>query len=590
MNKTVNINLGGMFFHIDEDAYQKLTRYFDAIKRSLSNSNGQDEIIKDIEMRIAEIITEKHSNDKQVINLREVDEVITIMGQPEDYRIEDDGAAAPAASFEYSGKRMKKLYRDTEKGMIGGVATGLGHYLGIDSVWIKILFLIFVFFGFGTGIVAYFVLWIVTPAAFTTTEKLEMTGEPVTISNIEKKVREEFENVSEKFRNANYDKMGAQAKTSAERFANAVLDVLATIFKIFAKLLGAGIAVFAAFFLASLVVGLFTLGSTTLVDVPWQHYADAVNYTDFPLWVIGILIFFAAGIPLFFLFILGLKLIVTNLKSIGSVAKYTLLALWLISIAFIISLGVKQATEIAFDGKESKKEVINVQPGDTLFVKFKYNDIYAKELDSRHEYLFVQDDKGQDVIYSNEVSFQFLRTDEKEPYIQIEKTAHGKSLAEAKQRAEKITYGYKIEGNNVILDNYFLTDIKNKYRNQEIAIYLYVPQGIYLKPDSSLQNYDRSDDGFFNLHFSGDYKYKVDKDQVKCLDCPPDENDFEDLDEEGGSVEIDTLGIHIRDTSDTLTTTVTLDKNGVQLQNMNKNGRKFKSLKVDKNGVIIKTE
>ena len=125
MNKTVNINLGGMFFHIDEDAYQKLTRYFDAIKRSLSNSTGQDEIIKDIEMRIAEIITEKHTNDKQVINIREVDEIITIMGQPEDYRIEDDGQPKQAApNFDYV-RKSKKLYRDTEKGMFGGVCSGL---------------------------------------------------------------------------------------------------------------------------------------------------------------------------------------------------------------------------------------------------------------------------------------------------------------------------------------------------------------------------------------------------------------------------------------------------------------------------------
>jgi len=72
MNKTVNINLGGMFFHIDEDAYQKLSRYFDAIKRSLSDSNGQDEIIKDIEMRIAELVSEKHTSEKQVINLKEL--------------------------------------------------------------------------------------------------------------------------------------------------------------------------------------------------------------------------------------------------------------------------------------------------------------------------------------------------------------------------------------------------------------------------------------------------------------------------------------------------------------------------------------
>jgi hypothetical protein len=81
MNKTVNINLGGMFFHI-EDAYLKLTRYFDAIKRSLSKSSGQDEIIKDIEMRVAELLTENQKTDKQVVGLKEVDQVIAVMGQP----------------------------------------------------------------------------------------------------------------------------------------------------------------------------------------------------------------------------------------------------------------------------------------------------------------------------------------------------------------------------------------------------------------------------------------------------------------------------------------------------------------------------
>jgi hypothetical protein len=90
MNKTVNINLGGIFFHIDEDAYLKLTRYFDAIKRSLSASSGQDEIMKDIEMRVAELLTENQKTDKQVVGLKEVDQVIAVMGQPEDYIIEED--------------------------------------------------------------------------------------------------------------------------------------------------------------------------------------------------------------------------------------------------------------------------------------------------------------------------------------------------------------------------------------------------------------------------------------------------------------------------------------------------------------------
>ena len=189
MNKTVNINLGGMFFHIDEDAYQKLTRYFDAIKRSLSNSNGQDEIIKDIELRIGELISEKHTSDKQVIHIKELDEIIAIMGQPEDYRIDSDENEAQN-NFNATNRIHKKLYRDKEKGSIAGVCTGLGHYFGVDAVWIKILFLVLASTSF--GIIAYIILWIVMPEAITTSEKLEMTGEPITISNIEKKVKEEY--------------------------------------------------------------------------------------------------------------------------------------------------------------------------------------------------------------------------------------------------------------------------------------------------------------------------------------------------------------------------------------------------------------
>ncbi|MBD3582506.1 PspC domain-containing protein [Flavobacterium selenitireducens] len=590
MNKTVNINLGGMFFHIDEDAYQKLSRYFEAIKRSLNNSTGQDEIIKDIEMRIAEIISEKHAHDKQVINSREVDEVITIMGQPEDYRIEDDGQPAAAASYDIPGtKRMKKLYRDTEKGMVGGVATGLGHYFGIDAVWIKILFLIFVFAGFGTGIIAYFVLWIVTPAAQTTAEKLEMRGEPVNISNIEKKVREEFENVTDKFKNANYGQIGSQAKTGAERVANNILDVLGKIFKAFAKVLGALIVVTCAFWLIIGFISLFTLGSSTFfIDMPLNRYAEAVNYTDLSLWMVATLIFFALGIPTFFLLILGLKLLVSNLKSIGNIAKYTLLALWLISVGILIVLGVKQATEIGYDGMTVEKQTMNVSAGDTLHVKFRYNDYYAK--DFRHEeFEFTQDEKGNDVIYSNNVHITIQSTDEKLPYIQIEKIARGKSLSDARKRSEKINYGFTIEGNKLTLDNYLLTQVENKFRKQKVEIYLFVPAGIYLKPDESVENYDWSDDSFFNLHYSGEYNYKVEKDKVRCLDCPADENDWDDaatdLDENDT-----TGGWVIRNEKDS-TKTITIDKNGVRIENGQKSeSGKLKSLKLDENGVIIKTE
>ncbi len=571
MNKTVNINLGGMFFHIDEDAYQKLSRYFDAIKRSLSNSNGQDEIIKDIEMRIAELISEKHTNDKQVINLRELDEVIAVMGQPEDYRLDTDGDEPAATSYNSSPKGIsKKLYRDKENGMIGGVLAGLGHYFGIDKVWLRLLLLVMIFAG-GTGVLAYIILWIVMPEAVTTAEKLEMKGEPVTISTIERKVREEFDTVSEKLKNVDYDKMSNQVKTGAERLTSSISEVLNSVFKVFAKVLGVIIIISALPVLVVLLIGVFTLGSVSFIKFPWTTFIEAGNFSDFPIWSFGILMFFAVGIPFFFLALLGFKLLTPNLKSIGTIAKSTLLALWLIAIALCITIGINQASAYAIDGRVVEKKTINLAPTDTLFVKFKYNDYFAKNVDEHNDFKITQDSTNANVIYSNEVSIKIMKTDEKLPYLQIEKEAKGKSLSEAKLRAKKINYGYKIFGNHLILDNYLLADLKNKYRDQEVEITLYLPKGTLFKADASLENYDRSEDDFFNLHFSSDrYIYRVNDDKVVCLNCPEVENEYND--------------VEINSDNDTISE-VLLKING-NIDYTKKT--KTESLSIDKKGVVIK--
>ena len=586
MNKTVNINLGGMFFHIDEDAYQKLTRYFDAIKRSLSNSSGHDEIIKDIEMRVSELLNEKQKTDKHVIGLKDVDEVIAVMGQPEDYIIEDDGTTGPTNNKTYS-TGTKKLYRDREKGMIGGVASGLGYYFGIDSLWIR-LALILLVWGFGTGIIAYIILWIVVPEAVTTSEKLEMTGEPVNISNIERKVREEFDNVSDKIKNADYDKYGNQIKTGAGKLGNSFGDFILTIFKIFAKFLGVILIITGITILFFLLVGIFTLGSGVFIDFPWQGFVEAGNFTDYPIWAFGLLMFFAVGIPFFFLTLLGFKLLAPNMKPIGNIAKYTLLALWLIAVSIAISIGVKQATAFAVDGRVVKKETINLNPTDTLYIKFQHNDYFAKNVEERNNFMVTQDSTGTDIIYSNEVRFRIEKTDEKLPYIQIEKEAKGKSLAEAKKRAEQIKYSYKIEGNQLILDNYLLTNLKNKYRDQEIEITLFLPKGTLLKPDDSIQNYDRTDSDYFFWNPGNNEIYKVGQNKIICTNCEHSEND----DVIVGA--IDNTGDYndvVIDTDDDSKTSVTINQNGISIKkdSTNISNKKFKELKINKDGIIIKT-
>ena len=139
---------------------------------------------------------------------------------------------------------------------------------------------------------------------------------------------------------------------------------------------------------------------------------------------------------------------------------------------------------------------------------------------------------------------------------------------------DNINYKFEIKGNQLLLDNYLLTDVKNKFRDQEVNIYLYLPEGQLLKPDASVEDYDESDNDFFNLHFSSDdYIYKVGSSKIKCLNCPISENGFDDVEMNQETNANDTIN------------EVSVKINGKEILN----GKKTKGkLTTDKNGVIIK--
>ena len=516
MNKTVNINLGGLVFHIDEDAYKKLTHYFEAIKQSLSNTSGQDEIIKDIEIRISELISEKHTSDKQVISLREVEEIISIMGQPEDYRIEGD-EPINAEPIYINNKITKKLYRVEENAAIGGVLAGLGHYFGIDKAILRVILLIMVFAG-GTGVVAYIILWIAMPAAKTTSEKLEMRGEPVTISNIEKKVREEIDTLSEKLKSTDFDKMRQQMKSNSEKFNANFKGYLEVFFNLITKVIGALMILSSLGVLVVFFIGVLAFGTTNFPDFPFHSFVELGNFTDYPVWFFGLLFYLAVSIPSVFVLLLGIKIIAPNSKSIGSIAKYLLLAIWIIAIGILISIGVKQASEYAYDGRVYEKQTINLNPKDTLYIKFKNNDYYSKDINDYADFKVTKDSLNQDVVYSNSISFQIEKTDENLPFIKINKEAQGNSFENANTRAGKIKYGFKIIENELVLDNYLITELKDKYRDQKVEIKLYLPKGVLFKVNSSVKNYDYSDNSFFNLHTSSEEcVYSVGNSRVLCF-------------------------------------------------------------------------
>jgi phage shock protein PspC (stress-responsive transcriptional regulator) len=202
MKKTLNINIKGIIFYVDEDAYNKLNTYLEEIKTHFRNKKGQEEIINDIENRIVELFQQKLSGKKQVIVMEDVEEVISIMGHPADF---DEDSEEDQVSY-ISGKGKKRLFRNIDDRMLGGVCSGLGAYFNIDATIVRIIFLLALFLA-GGSILVYIVLWIVIPPARSVSEKLEMQGDPVTISNIEKAFKEEMNEIKDKL-----DDLTEQAK------------------------------------------------------------------------------------------------------------------------------------------------------------------------------------------------------------------------------------------------------------------------------------------------------------------------------------------------------------------------------------------
>jgi phage shock protein PspC (stress-responsive transcriptional regulator) len=190
MKITVSINIGGYSFNIDEDAYAELKHYLKNLELHFAGEESSSEILSDIETRIAELFRTKLSVYKQVINIDDVRQAISVMGTPED--ISDN--EGPSARDKFSSPGYHRMYLDPDNRVIGGVCSGMGAYWDIDPVIVRIIFIALILAG-GIGILVYLILYIVIPEAKTTAQKIEMKGNPVNIHNIKDSVKKEFDSV-----------------------------------------------------------------------------------------------------------------------------------------------------------------------------------------------------------------------------------------------------------------------------------------------------------------------------------------------------------------------------------------------------------
>lgn len=537
MNKTININLAGIFFHIDEDAFAKLTNYLNAIRNSFSDPDGQDEIIKDIEVRISELFSEKIHRASQVITLKELDEVISVMGQPEDYKIDEEIFNDSAPNEKQQTKRPsshKQVFRDTDDKFIAGVSSGLGHYFGIDAIWIRLVWVALVFLGFGAPILIYILLMILIPEATTTSEKLKMKREPVNISNIEKKIKEELKNAGEKI-SWDENQWKNNAKEGVSGFFNTVKKIIKLkifllkkmakgLFNVFGKLFGISLIILSFSTIISLIIGLFTTGIT--FGFLWDDneifdYSSIVLVDFFPFWLIVLLVFLIVGIPAFALFILGLKLIITNLKSIGMRAKIILIVLWIFSIVGLSVLGIKQATEQAYDGEFITEKMIPIRKNDTLKLKMLSNNRYEYNESRSGNFNLKSDEDGNKIIYSSNIRLIVRSTNNATAKVFINRKADGNSFDNAKERAKAIDYHYTFNNNKLTLDSYFTTNISNKYRDQLVEVIVYLPIGSILYADKNTFSYHRNNSNYKDILKNGDEENYLLINSLKtdCLDC-----------------------------------------------------------------------
>ena len=574
MNKTVNINLANILFHIDEKAFNKLQRYLEAIKRSFEGTTGSDEIIADIEARIAELFHEKLENERQVITLKEVDEVINVMGQPEDYMVDEDiFEDPPRPSAEKSTKRVKKLYRDIDSKYIGGVCSGLEHYLGIDALWIRLFFIFFALFT-GFGFIAYILLWILVPEAASTSQKLDMKGEPINISNIERKVKEGFDDVSEKVKSVDYEKVGNKVKSSTQTFFDTIGDIIMFLFKVVGKFVGILLIIIGAATLIGLFIALFTVGVLDIIHIPGIDFYDMVSSTGTPVWLVSTLAFFAIGIPFFFLLYLGLKILVNNLKSIGNIAKFSLLGLWLLSLIGLTVLGVRQASAHAFTGTVTVNNTLDLPiDNDTLNIGMRSNEFYEyRDHMEISDMTVVYMEDGSRLLHSDAVRFDIKKSNDSLAAIRIRKDADGRSFENARKRASNIDYTYAVENNTLWLDNYLTTATENKVRDQEVRITFYAPVGHVVKFEESARRHigrtTRYDKDLYRRDIV-DYTWVMAEDgELKCQDCP---ESTEEIEDDNDRIIIDENGvdINIKDEEDSFE--MKIDENGVKIKTQENN-------------------
>ncbi len=496
MKKTLTINLGGIVFHIDEDAYISLNQYLENLKNHFSREEGYRDILDDIESRIAEILNDKRSESKQVITREDVAAVIAMMGQPIEIEQEENPNSHQDASRTEKGD--KRFFRNPDEKVIAGICSGIAAYFHLDPVWVRLIFLVFVAAG-GSGIMLYIVLWFVIPEAQTASDRLEMRGKKINISNIEKTMREEVSELRTRVGSmagesaASLKRAGKGSGFFFEMVRKSLLGVLAFTARAVLILTGiilivAGLGLLLALFAYALgwTGGIYSDADYTALSFP--ALANLMVGCDMHVVFLQLILLMVLGIPFFMLFYNGLRMVFRfdRIRHLG----LTMFNIWIVAIFFLAWSGLK-IYNLYKSGDEKQIDIVLEKPAaDTLNV------------------ILMADDPGLKYLRNEKYGFpgdlKMIITEKKElyvlPTIRIEEsndslisitqttTARGKTWSEAHQHLTALRFQSATSGSSLRISPFVRMPIQECWRGEMVTLVIRVPRGKFIHLDQGLRD------------------------------------------------------------------------------------------------------
>ncbi|WP_143308658.1 PspC domain-containing protein [Chitinophaga vietnamensis] len=488
MKKIININLSGRLIPIEDSAYEILRQYLDSLKKYFSKEEGGDEIVADIEARIAELFQDKLKKGAHCITDDDVTSMKAAMGTPEQFDEEapKEQAQQQQTQNEYYSRPRKRLYRDPDNKVLSGVCSGLGAYFNVDPVIFRIIFALLAIGGFGTGILVYFILWIATPSADTAAEKLEMRGERVDLNNIRATIQEELQNVKGHVKSVGDDiknfsqGRGKQVGNDIERFfvnlASGLGKALVFVTKGFFYFL-------AVVLLFCLVVAAISIAISSAALMPLQHLIFSAEQHTFLLWpAVGLLV----GIPLIALVIFLVRKL-TGSKQTSRFVGPTLAFLWLLGFLFAGMVAVSLVKD--FRRSSTNKQTFAItQPAKGKLILKRLPGIQSDDEDDfkfMDEHFYVD----EDTVVIGDIRIKIEKSTTDSFGVDVVRFSKGRTESQAAQLASDIQFKLNQQDSVLYIPSGFSLPLNDKYRGQHITLIVKVPNGKNLEIDHDVYRY-----------------------------------------------------------------------------------------------------